>query len=87
MAAFSSNRFNVNADEPWDFGRGKSKRERPTIGLSRLYLEHIKRLHKLVAGHGKQMLMWADMFWHYPELVAELPERHFAARLVVRVET
>lgn len=73
-AAFSSDKFNVNADEPWDFGRGKSHERAAEIGLNRLYLEHIKRLHGLISGHGKKMLMWADMFWHYPELVAELPE-------------
>lgn len=74
MAAFSSNKFNVNADEPWDFGRGKSRELVREIGLGRVYLEHVKRLHRLVTGRGKQMLMWADMFWHYPELVGELPD-------------
>lgn len=74
MAAFSSEKFNVNADEPWDFGRGKSRERAAEIGLGRLYLEHLKRLHALVAKRGKRMLMWADMFWHYPELVSELPE-------------
>jgi hypothetical protein len=73
MAAFSSDKFNVNADEPWDFGRGQSRERADEIGLGRLYLEHLKRLHGLVDGHGKRMLMWADMFWHYPELVSELP--------------
>lgn len=74
LEAFSSDTLNVDADEPWDFGRGASKARAAEIGLGRLYLEHVKRLHGLLAKRGKRMAMWADMFWHYPELIGELPD-------------
>jgi hypothetical protein len=44
------------------------------IGVGRVYLRHAKRLHEITQRHGRQMMMWADMFWHYPELVPEFPD-------------
>jgi hypothetical protein len=74
LPAFSSNWLNVDADEPYDVGRGQSKAMTDEIGPGRVYLRHIQRLHQLAAKHGKQMMMWADMFWHYPDLIGEMPE-------------
>jgi hexosaminidase len=71
---FSSSYFNVDADEPWDMGQGVSKAMTDEIGPGRVYLHHIKRLHELVTGkHGRTMMMWADMFWHHPDLIGEFP--------------
>ncbi|MDP9365356.1 MAG: family 20 glycosylhydrolase [Chloroflexota bacterium] len=74
LPAFSSRFFNVDADEPWDMGRGRSRALTEEVGVGRVYLHHIKRLHELVTKHGRQMMMWADVFWHHPDLVGELPE-------------
>ncbi|MDQ4100357.1 MAG: family 20 glycosylhydrolase, partial [Chloroflexota bacterium] len=72
---FSSSYFNVDADEPWDMGQGLSKAMTDKIGPGRVYLHHIKRLHDLVVGkHGRTMMMWADMFWHHPDLIGEFPD-------------
>ncbi len=72
---FSSSYFNVDADEPWDMGLGVSKAMTDEIGIGRVYLHHIKRLHELVTGtHGRTMMMWADMFWHHPDLIGEFPD-------------
>jgi hypothetical protein len=75
LPAFSSPWLNIGADEPWDLGRGRSAHLTEESGIGRVYLEHIKRLHELVTHkHGRQMMMWADMFWHHPELITEFPE-------------
>lgn len=74
LPAFSSRLFNINGDEPWDLGRGQSRDLTAEIGVGRVYLEHVKRIHELVTSRGYQMMMWADMFWHHPELIAEFPE-------------
>lgn len=71
---FSSKYFNIDADEPWDMGLGVSKARTDEIGAGRVYIEHIRRLHEIVSRHGRTMMMWADVFWHYPELVGELPD-------------
>jgi len=74
LPAFSSRLFNVNADEPWDMGRGRSKALADEIGLGRLFLRHIERVRELAANHGRQVMIWADVFWHEPGLVGELPD-------------
>jgi hypothetical protein len=74
LPAFSSRWLNVDADEPWDMGRGQSARLTDELGIGRVYLRHIERLHALAAKHGRRMMMWADMFWHHPDLIPELPE-------------
>ncbi|MGH2535568.1 MAG: beta-N-acetylhexosaminidase [Thermomicrobiales bacterium] len=74
LPAFSSEWLNVNADEPWDMGLGQSKALTDEIGVGRVYLTHIQRLHQLAAKHGKRTMIWADMFWHHPDLIAEMPE-------------
>ena len=73
LPAFSSSYVNINGDEPWDLGRGQSKARADTIGIGRVYLDHVRRLHEMVTARGRTMMMWADMFWHHPELVAEFP--------------
>lgn len=75
LPAFSSPWFNVNADEPWDLGRGQSAGLAAEIGVGGVYLRHIERLHEMVTrGHGRTMMAWADMFWHYPDLVDRFPD-------------
>ncbi|HYH12946.1 MAG TPA: beta-N-acetylhexosaminidase, partial [Thermomicrobiales bacterium] len=71
---FSSRYFNIDADEPWDMGLGVSKARTDEIGAGRVYIEHITRLHGIVSRHDRTMMMWADVFWHHPELVSELPD-------------
>lgn len=74
LPAFSSRLFNINGDEPWDLGRGQSKHLTAELGVGRVYLAHVKRIHELVTARGYQMMMWADMFWHHPELIREFPD-------------
>ncbi len=72
---FSSDYVNIDADEPWDMGRGVSKAMTAEIGSGRVYLHHIKRIYDLVVKkHGRTMMMWADMFWHYGDLIGEFPD-------------
>lgn len=74
LPAFTSPWLNVNADEPWDMGLGQSKALTDEIGIGRVYLTYLQRLHQLAAKHGQKVQMWADMFWHHPDLIAEMPE-------------
>jgi|SRR5579884_217571 len=74
LPAFSSHWFNVDADEPYDQGRGQSAALTERVGMGRVYLQHIKRLHELVTKHGRRMMMWADMMKYYEPLIPELPE-------------
>jgi hypothetical protein len=74
LPAFTSRWLNVDADEPWDLGLGQSKDLAAAEGVGRVYIRHVKRLRDLAANHGKRTMMWADVFWHHPELVGEVPD-------------
>ncbi len=51
-----------------DEAEGAASRE----GLRR-YLDHILRLHEMLARRGKTMMMWDDVFLHAPDLLPEAP--------------
>ncbi|MBZ0303360.1 MAG: family 20 glycosylhydrolase [Anaerolineae bacterium] len=70
---FSSKKFNVGGDEPWELGTVRSKAERARIGEGRLYLNYLLKLYEQVTVRRKQMMFWDDIIVKYPDLVPELP--------------
>ncbi len=66
--------FNADCDETWDLGLGRSKKACQRRGTGRVYLEHIKKIHKLARRRGKRMMIWGDIVLGHPELIKELPE-------------
>ncbi len=64
---FSSDKFNVGMDEPWELGQGWSKKEIKRRGKDKVYLDHLEGIRKLVEKHGKHMQFWADVLLEKPE--------------------
>jgi hypothetical protein len=73
MPLFEADDFNVCCDETWELGRGRSKRRAARIGVGRVYLNFLLKIHRLCEKHNKRMNAWADMVLKYPELLANLP--------------
>ena len=73
LACFSSRSINVCSDETYDLGTGQSKAEAERVGLGRVYLGHILRLHQLARKYGRTMMVWDDIFLHHPELINDIP--------------
>jgi hypothetical protein len=71
---FTSHEFNVGCDETFDLGLGRSKDECAKRGTGRVYLDFLKRIHSLVARHGRSMQFWGDIILKHPELIPELPQ-------------
>ncbi|MDQ8736490.1 beta-N-acetylhexosaminidase [Paenibacillus sp. LHD-38] len=71
---FSSPYANINLDEPYGLGTGKSKETADDIGVGELYLAYAERMFEIVRGHGKKPMLWGDVLAHHPELVSRLPE-------------
>ena len=71
---FSSVVFNVGCDETWDLGKGRSKKAAEKSSVTKVYLEFIKKIHKLVEKKGRRMQFWGDIILHQPELIKELPK-------------
>jgi hypothetical protein len=73
MPLFEADDFNVCCDETWELGKGRSKRRAGRIGVGRVYLDFLLKIHRLCEKHGKRMNAWADIVLKYPELLADLP--------------
>lgn len=74
VPVFSSEFFNVNCDETWDIGRGGSRQAVDSLGVGRVYAEHIIRLNEEVKRHGKRMMIWGDIVLEHPEILEILPD-------------
>ncbi len=71
--AFPSRYFNVDCDETWDIGNGRSRERVEAVGKERFYVDHILFLRDILRRHGKTMMMWADMILKYPRTLELLP--------------
>lgn len=75
LPLFSSEYFNVCADETFDLGKGKNKEYVEEKGAGEVYLTHILKLYNIVVKkHGKTMLMWGDIILEHPALLSRLPK-------------
>lgn len=66
--------FNINCDETFGLGEGKSKSMVDSMGVDGVYIYHINRLNDLLKPYGKSILMWGDIAANHPKIVKELPE-------------
>lgn len=75
---FSSEQFNVGCDETFDLGYGRSKALVEKVGVGRVYLDFLLKIHQEVNARGRTMQFWGDIIINHPELVSELPRDVFA---------
>ena len=66
--------FHIGGDETWELGTGQTKAMAEKNGLGQVYLEHLKKVSEIVAPYHKQLMFWADIARHYPELLTILPK-------------
>jgi hypothetical protein len=71
---FSSRQFNVGLDETLDLGLGRSAEACGREGTGRIYLEFLKKIHRLVSERGFRMQFWGDVMGGHPHLAADLPQ-------------
>jgi hexosaminidase len=71
---FSSGKFNVDLDEPFELGKNKDHPISDPKEVCRIYLDYAKRLNTYVESKGKKMLMWGDVISRNPEFASEIPK-------------
>lgn len=71
---FSSGKYNVCLDEPYELGMGANKAAVDREGQGPVYLDYLRYVHALCAGHGKRMMFWGDIVSRHPELIGEVPK-------------
>jgi hypothetical protein len=74
IPAYKSIFFNINCDETFGLGEGKSKAMADSIGESGIYAYHINRIDKLIKPYGKRIMMWGDIAVNKPEIISRLPK-------------
>ena len=74
LPLLTAKNFNACCDETRQIGRGRTKRRAAKIGVGRVYLEFVLKIHKLCRKHGKRMNMWGDIIMTHPELIPEVPK-------------
>ena len=73
MPLFTSEHFNIGADETFDLGKGKNLEKAEQIGIKRLYIDFVKELCEYVVSKGKKPMFWGDIICDFPEVIKELP--------------
>jgi hexosaminidase len=71
---FTSGYYNVNLDEPFELGKGKSKELVEKKGEGQVYLDYALKIHEIATSNKKKMLMWGDIVFKHPELIPLLPK-------------
>jgi len=71
---FEAENFNACCDETWELGRGRSRRRAERIGRGRLYLEFLRKIHRLCRRYGKRMNAWADIVLEHPDVLGRVPK-------------
>lgn len=76
---FHSGLFNVDLDETFDLGLGRSAEACRAYGKEEIYLRFLEQVHALVRGHGRSMQFWADIIIERPDLLPRMPTDHIIA--------
>ncbi len=66
---YKSKYFNMNFDEPYELGFGKSKKMCDKIGEANVYIEYFRKLAAVVRENGKTPLLWGDFLIKHPEVL------------------
>jgi hexosaminidase len=74
LPCFTSPYFNMNLDEPFELGKGKSKELCEEKGVGEVYFDYVMKMHKLAATNKRSMLMWGDIAIRHPEILPRLPK-------------
>lgn len=73
LPCFSSRRININFDETFELGKGRSRQRVEAEGRGRVYLDFLRPIVDELRARGAEVLFWGDVLRHHPELVKELP--------------
>ncbi len=73
LSAFDSDELNVGLDETTDLGEGRSAERCARLGKHRVYVDFLRKVHRLVTERGKRMQFWGDIVLERPEVIDDLP--------------
>ena len=72
---FKSKYFNMNFDEPFEVGHGKSKQLVEEVGEAKVFIDFFKKLSDYVIDkYEKTPMLWGDVLIKHPEAIKDLPK-------------
>jgi len=66
--------LHIGADETFELGQGQTKARADQVGLGRVYMEHLQKVHEILQPYHKQLMFWGDIAVKYPQLLTILPK-------------
>jgi len=66
--------FNMNFDEPFELGKGKSKEACERYGLGNVYIDFVLKAYSEIKKYNKLPLIWGDVLIKHPQLLHRLPK-------------
>ena len=76
---FSSRQVNIGCDEPFELGRGRTRRQCELEGKGRVYLDYLLQLISGLQSQGRTVQFWGDIIGQHPELIPQLPKTQAVA--------
>ncbi|MFO0861572.1 MAG: glycoside hydrolase family 20 zincin-like fold domain-containing protein [Phycisphaerales bacterium] len=70
---FSSKLVNINCDETFDVGQGRSAAEVAERGRATVYYDFVHKIVSEVRRHGFRPMFWADIALSHPEKIGMMP--------------
>lgn len=70
---FSSTKFNIGADEPWELGQGWSQKNCRAQGKTAVYLDFLRKIKKLANRHSEEVQFWGDIILSDSSELSRLP--------------
>ncbi len=70
---FSAREFNVGCDETWELGRGWSGKLCANHGSTKVYIDFLRDIHRLVTKRNRRMMFWGDIVLSEPECIDQIP--------------
>ena len=64
--------FNMNFDEPYELGHGKSKQECLKTYTEDVYIEYLEKLANVVRKYNKTPMIWGDVLVKHPDKISKL---------------
>lgn len=71
---FKSNYFNMNFDEPFELGLGKSKELCDNLGVGVVFAKWFNRLYDVVKSYNKTPLLWCDVLLNQKDGISLMPK-------------
>lgn len=66
--------FNMDFDEPYELGHGKSKDETKKSSIEDVYIDYFLKLYEDVKSYHKTPMIWGDVLVRHPDKIDRLPK-------------